>query len=242
MSPLYLTPLWNLGIQPWRVLLGSYWGRPFPSSPGPLFQNEARCSAFDMQIIFHYHANKTHFHEKGCALSLILKVRVFGTQTWPIFPTRFPNQTLLCNFFLLKSIKPFNFYLSVKRIGPRIRKGNERRDRLSTLVQKVFLEISLRPRDGDNELHSSVSSSSWAVACSRLRDGGGKSFSKKKCEKRAGAGEGDSLPFFPPPPPPFPSRAHLIFALLVLICFHYTIWEPGTGKLGWWGLLIGDTN
>ena len=25
----------------------------------------------------------------------------------------------------------------------------------------------------------------------------------------------DSLPFFPPPPPPFPSRARLIFALLV---------------------------
>ena len=60
-----------------------------------------------------------------------------------IFPTLFPNQTL-SNFFLLKSIKPFNFYLSVKRIGPRIREGNERRDRLSTLVQKVFLEIFLR--------------------------------------------------------------------------------------------------
>ena len=27
------------------------------------------------------------------------------------------------------------------------------------------------------------------LACSRLRDGGGKSFSNKKCEKRAGAGE-----------------------------------------------------
>ena len=29
----------------------------------------------------------------------------------------------------------------------------------------------------------------FLVACSRLRDGGGKSFSNKKCEKRAGAGE-----------------------------------------------------
>ena len=28
-----------------------------------------------------------------------------------------------------------------------------------------------------------------ALACSRLRDGGEKSFSNKKCEKRAGAGE-----------------------------------------------------
>ena len=27
------------------------------------------------------------------------------------------------------------------------------------------------------------------IACSRLRDSGEKSFSKKKCEKRAGAGE-----------------------------------------------------
>ena len=53
---------------------------------------------------------------------------------------------------------------------------------------------------------------------------GGKSFSNKKCEKRAGAGkrQGGSLPFFPPPPPPFPSRARLIFALLVLIRSHYT--------------------
>ena len=37
-----------------------------------------------MEIIFHSHANKTHFHKKGCAPSLILKVRVFGTRKWPI--------------------------------------------------------------------------------------------------------------------------------------------------------------
>ena len=59
--------------------------RSFPSSPGPLYQNEVKCSAFDMEMIFHSHANKTHFHKKGCALGLILKVRVFGTQRWPIF-------------------------------------------------------------------------------------------------------------------------------------------------------------
>jgi len=45
----------------------------FPSSPGPLYENEVKCS----EMIFHSHANKTHFHKKGCALSLILKVRVF---------------------------------------------------------------------------------------------------------------------------------------------------------------------
>ena len=60
--------------------------RPFPSSPGPLFQNEGRCSAFDMEITFHSHTNKTHFHMKGCAPSLILEVRVFGTRKWPIAP------------------------------------------------------------------------------------------------------------------------------------------------------------
>ena len=51
------------------------------------------------------------------------------------------------------------------------------------------------------------------IACSRLRNSGEKSFRKKGCEKRAGAG----------PPLPFPSRARLIFALLVLIRSHYTI-------------------
>ena len=35
-------------------------------------------------MIFHSHANKTHFHKKGCALGLILKVRVFGPRKWPI--------------------------------------------------------------------------------------------------------------------------------------------------------------
>ena len=40
------------------------------------------------------------------------------------------------------------------------------------------------------------------LACSRLRDSGEKSFSKKKCEKRAGAG---------------------VFALLVVIRPDYTI-------------------
>ena len=43
-----------------------------------------RCSAFDMENIFHSQANKTNFHKKGCAPSLILKVRVFGTRKWPI--------------------------------------------------------------------------------------------------------------------------------------------------------------
>ena len=37
-----------------------------------------------MKMIFNYHANKTHFHNKGFALSLVFKVRFLGTQKWPI--------------------------------------------------------------------------------------------------------------------------------------------------------------
>ena len=45
-----------------------------------MYQNKVKCSAF-MEMIFHSHANKTHFHKKGCALGLILKVRVFETRS-----------------------------------------------------------------------------------------------------------------------------------------------------------------
>ena len=38
--------------------------RPFPISPGRLYQNEVKCSAFDVEIILHSYANETHFHKK----------------------------------------------------------------------------------------------------------------------------------------------------------------------------------
>ena len=57
--------------------------KPVNCSRGLLYQNKVKCSAFDMEMIFHFHANKTHFHKKGCALGFILKVRVFGTGKWP---------------------------------------------------------------------------------------------------------------------------------------------------------------
>ena len=58
--------------------------RLFPSSPGPLYQNEVKCSALDIKMIFHSHTNETHFYKKGCAIRLILKVRVSGTRKCPI--------------------------------------------------------------------------------------------------------------------------------------------------------------
>ena len=49
-------------------------------------------------MIFRSQANKTHFHEKCCALSLTLKVRVFGTRKWPIALARKLGSMLLtCN-------------------------------------------------------------------------------------------------------------------------------------------------
>ena len=64
--------------------LGLFFNRPFPSSKKSHFQSEAKCEAIDMKMIFNYDANKTHFHNKGFALSLVLKVRFFGTRKWPI--------------------------------------------------------------------------------------------------------------------------------------------------------------
>ena len=50
----------------------------------PLFQSEVKCKAIDMKMIFNYiyDATKTHLHNKGFALSLVLKVRFFGTRKW----------------------------------------------------------------------------------------------------------------------------------------------------------------
>ena len=61
-----------------------FFNRPFPSSKKSHFQSEAKCEAIDMKMIFNYDANKIYFHNKGFALSLVLKVRFFGTRKWPI--------------------------------------------------------------------------------------------------------------------------------------------------------------
>ena len=60
-----------------------WFNRPFPSSPGPLYQNEVRCSTVDTEKIFHSHANKTHFHKKSWAPNLVLIQGPGGTRKWP---------------------------------------------------------------------------------------------------------------------------------------------------------------
>ena len=62
--------------------------RPFLSSKKFHFQIEAKCETFVVEMSFNYDANKTHFHNKGFALSLVLKVKLLGTRKWPITSDR----------------------------------------------------------------------------------------------------------------------------------------------------------
>ena len=58
---------------------------PFPSSPGPLYQNELSTSPLIWKLFFILmRIKRMHFHKKGCAPGLILKVRFFGTRKRPI--------------------------------------------------------------------------------------------------------------------------------------------------------------
>ena len=52
----------------------------FRFSPDLCFKTRLGAQPLIWKSFFHSHANKTHFHNKGCAPSLILKVRVFGTR------------------------------------------------------------------------------------------------------------------------------------------------------------------
>ena len=55
---------------------------------------EAKCEAIDTIKIFYSHANKTHFHKKGFARSLVLKVRVSETRNRPIVRLPFARKPL----------------------------------------------------------------------------------------------------------------------------------------------------
>jgi len=50
----------------------------------PLFQSEASCKTFHMELSFICMWMKTHFHMKGCAPRLALKKRYKTTRKWPI--------------------------------------------------------------------------------------------------------------------------------------------------------------
>jgi len=78
-------PRWLVRVAWWtRTFYIRSSNRPFPSSKKSHLQSEAKCEAIDMKMILNYDANKTHFHNKGFALSLVLKVRFFGIRKWHI--------------------------------------------------------------------------------------------------------------------------------------------------------------
>ena len=60
---------------------------PFPSSKKSHFQSEAKCEAIDVKMIFNYDANKTHFHNKGFVLSLVLQSEISwnSEMAYPIY-------------------------------------------------------------------------------------------------------------------------------------------------------------
>lgn len=58
--------------------------RPFPSCAKPLFQSEANCETIDMKMFFYSRVNEAHFHNKGFAPNVVLKVRAFGSRKWPL--------------------------------------------------------------------------------------------------------------------------------------------------------------
>ena len=66
-----------------------------------------------MKMIFNYDANKTHFHNKGFALSLVLKMRFFGTRKWPII---LAGKGVVFLFFTFKSFRYVAnvFYLKIE--------------------------------------------------------------------------------------------------------------------------------
>ena len=67
---------WALQVQsPGKCFVDEQMGN-FRVAPSLCFKPRLSANPIDMKMIFYSHANETHFHEKGFALSLVLKVRV----------------------------------------------------------------------------------------------------------------------------------------------------------------------
>jgi len=106
---------------------------------------------------------------------------------------------------------------------------------------------SRRPRAETLATQARENTSRSGVACSRLRDGGGKSFSNKKCEKRAGARERQGI--FPVAIAPFtkPCASYFRFArfntfpLYYLRAWHRLLWRSRGNVHCYFKLVIVDT-
>ena len=88
-------------LQPGKCDTSRFTSRPFPSCAKRLFQGEAKCKAIDMKTIFYSHADKSHFHKRRFSLSLVLKMREFGTRKWPNNKIKLRGlAALFCPFFI----------------------------------------------------------------------------------------------------------------------------------------------
>ena len=76
--------------------------RPFPSSPGPLYQNEVRCSTFLVEMSFIFMRMKNRFHIKGWAPNLVLMQRPGGTRKCPIAMLLSSNHFVYITYWLVK--------------------------------------------------------------------------------------------------------------------------------------------
>ena len=72
----------------------------FRDAPSLCFKARLGAKLLMKMIYYIYsHANKTPLHKNGFALTLVLRVRIFGTRKWPIFLTVLQPE-LYFGFFL----------------------------------------------------------------------------------------------------------------------------------------------
>ena len=96
---------WSSTWPPWRHVQTN--NMSFPSSPGPLYQNEVKCSAFDMEMFFNLMQVKLIFTRKVVHLASFWKwgSGLFLKLLYVLFPLQtstFPLSPALARFFLFE--------------------------------------------------------------------------------------------------------------------------------------------
>ena len=103
---------WPSTWPPWRHVQTS--NKSFPISPGPLYQNEVKCSAFDMEIILILKQVKLIFTRKVMHLASFWKWRKWLTPESYLCPLpssnlHFPPLPRPCSFLFVRE-KPWVSY------------------------------------------------------------------------------------------------------------------------------------
>ena len=117
MTPTLIVKVSKKKISVLRLAEGTVFNRPFPSSPEPLYQNEVKCSAFHIEMMFHSHSNKTYFQKKSCALGIILKVRVFGSRKSGLLQCTVVNKLVGQGLLYIRIKQAYNFVLHESDAG-----------------------------------------------------------------------------------------------------------------------------